>query len=53
VRGVVEEKSYTGGSLRDDLQVGGLPDTTNYNTYYLRVGDTDYFVNPGESGHDY
>jgi hypothetical protein len=49
VRGVVEQKTYNGGTRLDYWQVGGTPDTTGYNVYRLRVGSQDYYVNAGQS----
>jgi hypothetical protein len=49
VRGVVEQKTYNGGTRLGLWQVGGIPDTTGYNVYRLRVGSQDYYVNAGQS----
>jgi hypothetical protein len=49
VRGVVEQKTYNGGTRLGYWQVGGIPDTTGYNVYHLRVGSQDYYVNAGQS----
>jgi hypothetical protein len=49
MRGVVEQKTYSGGTRLGYWQVGGTPDTTGYNVYHLRVGDQDYYVNAGQS----
>lgn len=49
VRGVVEQKTYDGGTRVGYWQVGGIPDATGYNVYHLRVGSQDYYLNAGES----
>jgi hypothetical protein len=49
VRGVVEQKTYTGGTRLGYWQVGGTPDTTGYNVFHLRVGSQDYYLNAGQS----
>lgn len=49
VRGVVEQKTYDGGSGVGYWRVGGTPDATGYNVYRLRVGDVDHFLNAGMS----
>jgi hypothetical protein len=49
VRGVVEQKTYEGGSGVGYWRVGGTPDATGYNVYRLRVGDVDHFLNAGMS----
>lgn len=49
VRGVVEQKTYNGGTRLGYWQVDGTPDTTGYNVYHLRVGSQDYYLNAGQS----
>jgi hypothetical protein len=49
VRGVVEQKTYDGGTRLGYWQVGGIPDATGYNVYHLRVGSQDYYLNAGQS----
>jgi hypothetical protein len=49
VRGVVEQKTYEGGSRVGYWQVGGTPDATGFNAYHLKVGADDYYLNAGES----
>jgi hypothetical protein len=51
VRGVVEPKNFTGGSVEHEhFQIGGTPDVDNYNFYSLKVSDPaqDYTVNRHE-----
>lgn len=51
VRGVVEPKNFTGGTVeREHFQIGGTPDVNNYNFYSLKVSDPpqDYTVNRHE-----
>jgi len=51
VRGVVEPKNFTGGTVEQDhFQIGGTPDINNYNFYSLKVSDPaqDYTVNRHE-----
>jgi hypothetical protein len=53
VRGVVEQATYDGGTrIKDYLNVGGTPNTTNYNIYELNVDDPPqtYYLNAGKSG---
>ena len=42
IRGVVEPKNFTGGTVeKDHLQIGGSPVTDHYNLYQLKVSDPD------------
>lgn len=48
VRGVVEPKNFTGGTIEHaHFQIGGTPDVDHYNFYSLKVSDPaqDYTVN--------
>lgn len=48
VRGVVEPKNFTGGTVEHDhFQIGGTPDVDHYNFYSLKVSDPaeSYTVN--------
>jgi hypothetical protein len=48
VRGVVEPKNFTGGTVEHEhFQAGGTPDVDHYNFYSLKVSDPaqDYTVN--------
>lgn len=52
-RGVVEEKTYTGGTNDGAFwQVGGTPDTGPWNIYRLTISNpsTTYYLNRGASG---
>ena len=52
VRGVVEPKNFTGGTVEHQhFQIGGTPDVNNYNFYSLNVSDPaqDYTVNRHET----
>jgi hypothetical protein len=51
VRGVVEPKNFTGGTVEHDhFQIGGTPDVDHYNFYSLKVSDPaqSYTVNRHE-----
>ena len=51
VRGVVEPKNFTGGTVEHDhFQIGGTPDVDHYNFYSLKVSDPaeSYTVNRNE-----
>jgi hypothetical protein len=50
-RGVVEEKSYLGGTKEDHWQIGGMPVNDLFNVYELKVADPaqSYYVNSGVS----
>jgi hypothetical protein len=51
-RGVVEEKSYTGGSNDGaHWQIGGAPERDPYNVYSLRISDPPqmFYLNRGRS----
>ena len=51
VRGVVEPKNFTGGTVEQEhFQIGGTPDVNNYNFYSIKVSDPaqDYTVNRHE-----
>jgi hypothetical protein len=52
VRGVVEPKNFTGGSVaHEHFQIGGTPDVDHYNFYSLKISDPpqDYTVNRHET----
>lgn len=51
-RGVVEQKTYEGGTTYDYFNVGGTPPTDGYNVYQMHVSspEGDYFLNAGTSG---
>lgn len=51
-RGVVEQKTYEGGTAYDYFYVGGLPPTDGYNVYQMHVTNPegDYYLNAGTSG---
>ena len=48
-RGVVEPKEYTGGTTRGHFNIGGRPDSTNWNTYSLLTSSPErtYYLNAG------
>ena len=54
-RGVVEEKTYTGGTPDGSWYVGGGTNGDSYNVYQLHVANPaqNYYVNNGTSGHLY
>lgn len=52
IRGVLEEKTYVGGTPLGAFQLGGQPAIDDWNTYGLGVSDPpqNLFLNPGVSG---
>lgn len=51
-RGVVEGKTYTGGSTEGPFNIGGVPATDGFNLYKMEVSDPpqSYYLNAGTSG---
>ena len=51
-RGVVEQKTYEGGTTYDYFNVGGTPPVDGYNVYQMHVTSPagDYYLNAGTSG---
>ncbi len=47
IKGVVEGKTYTGGTPQGSILVGGSPDNTTFNYYVLAVSSpaTNYYLN--------
>ena len=54
-RGVVEEKTYTGGTAAGYWYTGGSPARDSWNVYRLEISDPplSYFLNAGSSGLPY
>ncbi|HMR06024.1 MAG TPA: hypothetical protein PKA88_09600 [Polyangiaceae bacterium] len=55
IRGVLEEKSYSGGTSLGGFMLGGSPAVDDWNTYALTVSEPaqTLFLNPGISGNYY
>lgn len=55
LRGVVEQKAYTGGCADGFWLAGGAPVDDGYNVFQLTISSPPqtYFVNQGESSHTY
>lgn len=49
IRGVVEEKSYSGGVATGHWYEGGTPEGDPWNVYWLEMGGTDHHLNAGDS----